>query len=869
METKQIRQRFLDYFSAQEHKVYPSSHLVPAENDATLLFTNAGMVQFKGVFLGTEKLASTRACTSQLCLRAGGKHNDLDNVGKTPRHHTLFEMLGNFSFGDYCKEQAIRYAWDFLTQVLNLPAERLWVTVYEKDQEAEDIWLNTIGIDPNRFSRCGDKDNFWSMGDTGPCGPCSEIFYDHGDHLSGGPPGSPDEDGERYVEVWNLVFMQYERDQSGNLTPLPKPSVDTGMGLERIAAVMQGVHDNYETDLFKALLKAVQALSPSGPIDDIAARVIADHIRATVFLLTEHVRPSNEGRGYVLRRIMRRAIRYGYQQGMRDPFMHKLVPVLVREMGEAYPQLVTAETAVVKAVLREEKKFAATLDQGLGLLATEIENLAGSSKIPGDTVFKLYDTYGFPVDLTEDIAAEQGLTVDHAGFDAAMDKQRETSQQHQKFAYTKAENLDVSGKTEFMGYQEQHTDLCKVLAIFVNGDAKDTLTTADQAVVVLDKTPFYAESGGQVGDAGVLLWRGGEFRVADTQKQGDVICHFGELKQGNLSIGDTVRADVASERTAIACNHSATHLLHAALRHVLGNEVIQKGSLVTADKLRFDFTFDAAVSQEQLKAIEDLVNRQIRANHTVETTLSTPEEAIKNGALALFSEKYAGEVRVLRMGDFSCELCGGTHVAATGDIGLFKIINETSVAAGVRRIEALTAQEALDWVRARQDQLQQLASALKTDPMQVKEKLTALQARCKTLEKAASSNKHKSSQQEASELLSAAIGHDGAKLVIAQASAQDPKALRSLVDELRSKTNSAVIALAVPLDDGKVRLITAVTKDLQQKLAADDLVRQLAASLQGSGGGRSDMAQGVGQDASQLASALESLPEWIKAQLDT
>ncbi len=730
----ELRASFLDYFASHGHQVVPSSPLVPA-NDPTLLFTNAGMVQFKDVFLGRDKRPYHRAASSQRCVRAGGKHNDLENVGYTARHHTFFEMLGNFSFGDYFKHNAIRYAWEYLTEVLGIPPERLWVTVFQDDDEAAAIWLDEVGVDPNRFSRCGEKDNFWAMGDTGPCGPCSEIFYDHGPEVPGCPPGSPDADGDRYIEIWNLVFMQYDRDPSGKLTPLPKPSVDTGMGLERLAAVMQGVHSNYEIDLFARLIAAAAELTGATDRDSKALRVIADHIRSAAFLIVDGVTPGNEGRGYVLRRIIRRAIRHGYQLGQQQPFFHHLVAPLAAEMGAAFPELPKAQERVAHVLRLEEERFAETLDQGLRILDQAVSGLAGDV-IPGETVFKLYDTYGFPVDLTADIARERGLSLDNAGFDREMARQKERARAASQFGVAYGAGLRLEGETCFTGY-EHLEDRAHVTGLYRGETAVETLGPGEEGIVVLDQTPFYAESGGQVGDRGWLTGDRVRLTVLNTQKLGgDVIGHLCRVEDGRLTVGDVVEARVDAERRqATALNHSATHLMHAALRQILGDHVQQKGSLVDPERLRFDFSHFEPVSREQLRAIERLVNQQIRANHAVETRLMALEEAKASGAMALFGEKYADQVRVLRMGDFSTELCGGTHVQAVGDIGLFKILSEGGVAAGVRRIEATTGANALAAVEADEERLLRLASLVKGGREDLDDKVAALLERAKRLEK--------------------------------------------------------------------------------------------------------------------------------------
>jgi alanyl-tRNA synthetase len=725
-----IRQKFLDFFKKNNHEIVRSSSLVPG-NDATLLFTNAGMVQFKDVFLGLEKKEYSRATSSQRCVRAGGKHNDLENVGYTARHHTFFEMLGNFSFGDYFKEDAIRYAWEFLTDIIKLPPEKLWVTVFEEDDEAANIWLNTIGVDPDRLSRIGAKDNFWQMGDTGPCGPCTEIFYDHGENIPGGPPGTPEEDGDRYIEIWNLVFMQYDRSSDGTLNPLPKPSVDTGMGLERLAAILQGVHSNYEIDIFQNLIKAAASVTNTSDLQHDSLKVIADHIRSCAFLITDGVIPSNEGRGYVLRRIIRRAARHAHKLGQNKPFFHKLVQPLCEEMGEAYPELMAVQSQVEQILLKEEKRFAETLEQGMKILEEGIQGLSDTT-IPGEVVFKLYDTYGFPVDLTADIARERNLNIDRDGFEAAMEAQRERARSAGKFAIDYGDKLAVAGSTEFTGY-DKTSDEGHILSLFVSGEPVELVTEGQEVQLVLDKTPFYAESGGQIGDTGRLSAGGNVFRVTDTRKQGNVFIHYGVMEKGSLNVGDTVLAQVDSERRqAIILNHSATHLMHAALRQVLGTHVEQKGSLVTEERLRFDFSHDSPVTTEQIMEVEAIVNQQIRNNPAANASIMSMEDAIKKGAMALFGEKYGDEVRVLNIG-FSTELCGGVHVKRAGDIGLFKIVSEGGVAAGIRRIEAVTGNNALIWLNATTQQLDQVATIFKANATTVGEIVYALMQKNRSL----------------------------------------------------------------------------------------------------------------------------------------
>ena len=861
----ELRASFLDYFAQRDHEPVPSSPLVPG-NDPTLLFTNAGMVQFKEVFLGRERRAYNRAVSSQRCVRAGGKHNDLENVGYTARHHTFFEMLGNFSFGDYFKREAIEYAWDYLTRVLALPPERLWITVYTEDDEAADIWLKEIGADDSRFSRCGAKDNFWSMGETGPCGPCSEIFYDHGPEIPGGPPGSPEEDGDRYVEIWNLVFMQYNRDAEGNLTPLPRPSVDTGMGLERLAAVMQGVHSNYEIDLFVRLIEAAARFTGCADRENKSLRVIADHIRSAAFLITDGVTPGNEGRGYVLRRIMRRAIRHGYQLGCTTPFFHRLVSPLVAEMGAAYPELVAAREHVERIILLEEERFAETLEHGMRLLDEAIAGLS-DARIPGETVFKLYDTYGFPTDLTADIARERGLTLDMDGFEQAMAQQRERARAASQFGGAAALEIDVQGETEFCGYERLQEE-ATVVAIYSADGSRDQLAAGEEGLVVLDLTPFYAESGGQVGDRGWLVGEGGRFDVLDAQKKGEgAVCHLGRVAEGVLSVGDRVDARVDGERRrATALNHSATHLLHAALRQVLGEHVQQKGSLVGPERLRFDFSHYEAVSREQLLEIERMVNREVRENHLVETRIMSLDDAKASGAMALFGEKYSEQVRVLRMGDFSTELCGGTHVKAVGDIGLVKIIGENGIASGVRRIEAVTGANALDWIEADEDRLIRLAGLLKGGRDDVDQRVVALLERSRRLEKELEQLKAKLASSAGQDLASQAIVIDGIKVLAARLEGADSKALRVTLDQLKDKLGSAVVVLATE-GDGKVSLIAGVTKDLTDRLKAGDLIREVAEKVGGKGGGRPDMAQAGGNDPAGLPAALALVDGWVRQRI--
>ncbi|NEV63280.1 alanine--tRNA ligase [Thiorhodococcus minor] len=861
----ELRESFLEYFEQRGHERVASSPLIPA-NDPTLLFTNAGMVQFKEVFLGRERRGYNRAVSSQRCVRAGGKHNDLENVGYTARHHTFFEMLGNFSFGDYFKREAIQFAWDYLTGVLKLPPERLWVTVFTDDQEAADIWLNELKVDPQRFSRCGAKDNFWSMGDTGPCGPCSEIFYDHGPEIPGGPPGSPDEDGDRYVEIWNLVFMQYNRNAEGKLTPLPHPSVDTGMGLERLAAVMQGVHSNYDIDLFRNLIAAAAEVTGCSDLSDKSLRVIADHIRATAFLIVDGVTPGNEGRGYVLRRIMRRAIRHGYRLGCSEPFFHRLVASLVAEMGAAYPELPVSRAHVERVIRLEEERFAETLDHGMRILDEAIAGLS-DGVIPGETVFKLYDTYGFPTDLTADIARERGLALDIKGFDSAMAEQKERARAASQFGATQSLEIQIQGETDFCGYdrlQEEAT----VVAIYKDGESCDLLEAGEEGLVILDVSPFYGESGGQVGDCGWLTTETARFEVVDTQKKGDgVLVHVGQVSEGQLAVGDRVDACVdADRRSATALNHSATHLLHAALREVLGDHVQQKGSLVEADRLRFDFSHFEPVSREQLLVIERLVNQEIRANHMVETRIMSLSDAKASGAMALFGEKYADQVRVLRMGDFSTELCGGTHVKAVGDIGLFKILSETGIAAGVRRIEGVTGATALDWVEADEDRLLGLAGMLKGSREDVEERVAQLMDKARRLEKDLEQLKAKLASSAGQDLAAQAVEVEGIRVLSARLDGADPKSLRTTMDQLKDKLGSAVVVLATE-SDGKVSLVAGVTKDLTDRVKAGDLIREVAQKVGGKGGGRPDMAQAGGSDPAGIPAALELVSGWVAGRL--
>ncbi|MCZ8130605.1 MAG: alanine--tRNA ligase [Steroidobacteraceae bacterium] len=867
----ELRRRFLDFFARHGHTIVPSSPLVPG-NDPTLLFTNAGMVQFKDVFLGKDQRPYKRAVSSQRCVRAGGKHNDLENVGYTARHHTFFEMLGNFSFGDYFKRDAIRFAWEFVTGELGLPKERLWVTVYETDDEAFDLWVKEAGVDPNRITRLGARSNFWAMGDTGPCGPCTEIFYDHGEHIFGGPPGSPDEDGDRFVEIWNLVFMQFDRAPDGTMAPLPKPSVDTGAGLERMAAVMQGVHSNYDIDLFKGLIAAAARATHAADLASPSLRVIADHIRACSFLVVDGVLPSNEGRGYVLRRIARRAIRHGYKLGQDKPFFHSLVPALVEAMGEAYPELAKASAHVERVLKQEEERFAETLASGMALLEGAIAKLVpgadGRKVIPGEAVFKLYDTYGFPVDLTNDIARERGLGIDEAGFEAAMEAQRSRSQAASKFGVNLRETVQLDHKTTFRGYESLEETGTVVALIDEAGASVQELAAGAKGRVVLDHTPFYAESGGQVGDTGRLQSDHGEFAVEDTQKLREAFAHVGTVAKGRLKVGDRVHALVDTEaRAATARNHSATHLLHAALRTVLGTHVQQKGSLVEPERLRFDFAHFQPVTPDELATIERMVNAEIRANREGRTRVMAYDEAVAAGAVALFGEKYGDRVRVLNFGEFSTELCGGTHVGRTGDIGLFKITSEGGVAAGVRRIEAVTGQGALDWVNDTERRLREVAGLVRGNRDDVAGKVEALLDRQKKLEREVDQVKAKLASGQGTDLASTAVEIGGVKLVAARLDGADAKALRTAVDQLKEKFGSAVIVLGAADADGKVALVAGVTADLTAKVKAGELVGSVAARVGGRGGGRPDFAQAGGTDASQLDAALGGVADLVRSKL--
>lgn len=871
--TAEIRQAFLDFFHSKGHQVVASSSLVP-NNDPTLLFTNAGMNQFKDVFLGLDKRNYSRATTSQRCVRAGGKHNDLENVGYTARHHTFFEMLGNFSFGDYFKHDAIQFAWELLTgeNWFALPKERLWVTVYETDDEAYEIWEKEVGIPLERIIRIGDNkgapyasDNFWQMGDTGPCGPCTEIFYDHGDHIWGGPPGSPEEDGDRYIEIWNIVFMQFNRQADGTMEPLPKPSVDTGMGLERIAAVLQHVNSNYDIDLFRTLIEAVAKVTGATDLGNKSLRVIADHIRSCAFLVADGVLPSNENRGYVLRRIIRRAVRHGNMLGAKETFFYKLVGPLIEVMGSAGEELKRQQAQVEQVLKTEEEQFARTLERGLALLDEELAKLQGDT-LDGETAFRLYDTYGFPVDLTADVCRERNIKVDEAGFEAAMEEQRRRAREASGFGADYNAMIRVDSASEFKGYD--HLELNgKVTALFVDGKAVEAINAGQEAVVVLDQTPFYAESGGQVGDKGELKGAGFTFAVDDTQKYGQAIGHIGKLSAGALKVGDAVQADVDEARRArIRLNHSATHLMHAALRQVLGTHVAQKGSLVSDKVLRFDFSHNEAMKPSEIRQVEDLVNAQIRRNLPIETNIMDLDAAKAKGAMALFGEKYDERVRVLSMGDFSTELCGGTHASRTGDIGLFRIISESGTAAGIRRIEAVTGEGAMATVHAQSDRLNDIAHLLKGDSQNLGDKVRAVLERTRQLEKELQQLKDQAAAQESANLSSKAVDLNGVKLLVSELASIEPKMLRTMVDDLKNQLGSTVIVLATVVE-GKVSLIAGVSKDVTDRVKAGELIGMVAQQVGGKGGGRPDMAQAGGTDAAALPAALASVQGWVSAKL--
>ena len=863
LSTADLRNKFIDYFKSHGHQAVASSSLVPAD-DPTLLFTNAGMNQFKDCFLGAEKRSYTRAVSSQRCVRAGGKHNDLENVGYTARHHTFFEMLGNFSFGDYFKKEAIEFAWNFLTKEIGLPKEKLLVTVYSEDDEAFDLWENHIGVPKEKIIRISTSDNFWSMGDTGPCGPCSEIFYDHGAHIWGGPPGTPEEDGDRFIEIWNLVFMQFNKQTDGTMEPLPKPSIDTGMGLERISAILQNVHSNYEIDLFQNLIKSAASIVGTEDLENKSLRVIADHIRSCSFLICDGVMPSNEGRGYVLRRIIRRAVRHGYQLGADDIFFYKLVSSLAKEMGDAYPELVDQLPVIEKVLRVEEEQFSKTLARGMAILNDTLETLEGDT-VPGDVVFKLYDTYGFPTDLTNDVAREHDLKIDEEGFEAAMQAQRARAQQASNFGADYNSKLAIDHMTSFTGYTDVEGQ-ANVVELIADNAFVDTLEDGQEGVVVLDSTPFYAESGGQAGDKGVLRVANGEFVVTDTQKMGNAFAHKGVVK-GKVTKGDTATAAIdLANREAIKKNHSATHLLHAALREILGEHVTQKGSLVEAPRMRFDFSHFEAVTAQQLVDIERRVNQEIRANHTLATELMDLEEAKASGAMALFGEKYDEKVRVVTMGPFSVELCGGTHVTRTGDIGLFKITSEAGIASGVRRIEAVTGEQALEVVQAQQATLSSLSSLLKTDSQNVVDRVVSLQNQTKELEKALNSAKQKLASQQGADMLSNAVEINGVKVLIANLEGVEAKSLRSMMDDIKNRIGEGIVVLGVA-NDAKVNLIAGVTKNLTSKVKAGELVNFVASQVGGKGGGRPDMAQAGGDQPENLGQALDSVNAWLQDKL--
>ncbi|MFK5970557.1 MAG: alanine--tRNA ligase [Candidatus Marithrix sp.] len=865
MTVSELRQAFLDYFASKGHAIVPSSPLVPA-NDPTLLFTNAGMVQFKDTFLGLESRNYTRATTCQRCVRAGGKHNDLENVGYTARHHTFFEMLGNFSFGDYFKRNAIQFAWEFLTEIIKLPPEKLWITVYQQDDEAADIWLKEIKVDPSRFSRCDEADNFWSMGDTGPCGPCSEIFYDHGSEIVGGPPGTPEADGDRYIEIWNLVFMQFNRDSQGDMTPLPKPSVDTGMGLERLAAILQNVHNNYDIDLFKNLIKNIATLANCDDLTNNSLRVIADHIRACSFLIIDGIVPANEGRGYVLRRIIRRAIRHGHKLGLREAFFYNLVGFLEQQMGAAYPELSKNQELVARILKQEEERFDETLDRGMGLLEQEITNLTDKT-LSGQLIFKLYDTYGFPTDLTADIARERGLQIDMVGFEAEMAQQRSRSSTASRFDLDMSQTIEsIELESEFIGY-EYINSYSLVTAIFNGGKSVEKLDAGQDGQIVLQQTPFYAESGGQVGDQGQIFARNSMFIVNDTKKMGQANVHIGKMSSGSIKIGEQLLTQINTQsRLSTARNHTATHLLHSALRQVLGEHVKQKGSLVAMERLRFDFAHFEPVTTEQLTKIERIVNQQILLNTPVQTEVMDLESAMNSGATALFGEKYSEQVRVLSIGKFSTELCGGTHVKQIGDIGLFKIVAETGIAAGVRRIEAITGENALNWVTNVETTLQNISNNLKTNLESVEERVGQVLEQNRSLEKELSRLQTKLASSQGSDLVNQAIEIKGIKLLATSIDNVDMKQLRTIADQLKSKLATGVILLA-GVKDNRISLVAAVTADLTSKIKAGELMKHVATQVGGKGGGRPDMAQGGGSELDKLPETLQSVTAWVEERL--
>ncbi len=860
----EIRHLFTDYFVQKGHELIPSSSLVPG-NDPTLLFTNAGMVQFKELFLGLRSVDYKRATSIQRCVRAGGKHNDLENVGYTARHHTFFEMLGNFSFGDYFKKEALEYAWDFLTNVLKISKEKLWVTVYKDDPEAKDIWINTIGFDPERITECGEKDNFWQMGDVGPCGPCSEIFYDHGPDVAGGPPGTPEEDGDRYVEIWNMVFMQYNRDSEGKLNPLPKPCVDTGMGLERVAAVLQGVSDNYHIDLFQFLLRELAKLIEVSDIENKSMRVLVDHIRASVFLIADGITPSNEGRGYVLRRIIRRAVRHGYMLGQKEPFFYRLVASVVSCMADDYPHLLSSQSLIEQVLLNEEEQFFRTLLKGIRLLDQVLSDMQLGDAISGDVIFQLYDTYGFPSDLTADIARERGFEMDMEGFNSCMNRQRLMSQRNQTFNLNQTQHLHIMGRTEFVGYDEL-TVTSSVIGLLQDDKPVTEIIVDQEGIILLDKTPFYAESGGQVGDQGYLHFKSGSFRVRDTQKQGDVVLHYGKMIKGSVEVDDTVTADVDQSRLSTTLNHSATHLLHEALRRVLGDHVQQKGSLVEPARLRFDFSHSTGLSAQEVQSVERLVNQQIRANHIGEIIELTPEEAKKRGALALFGERYGKVVRMVSFGDFSIELCGGTHVKRTGDIGLFKISSETACASGVRRIEAVTGEASIEYVESEERVMSSLAEQLKSSVPNLPKRVLQLLGQMKEQGRELQQLRQQLSVHQIGYLLDQAQDISGVTVLALKIDGSDRESMRVLLDRLKEKTPRCALLLAAVIE-GKVQLVAGVTKNCHDFFTASDLLKHVASQIGGRGGGRPDLAQGGGDQPEHLPKALASVVPWIQERL--
>jgi len=862
LSSQQLREEFLQYFNKLDHTIVPSSSLIPSD-DPTLLFTNAGMVQFKNNFLG-ENQTYQRATSVQRCVRAGGKHNDLENVGHTRRHHTFFEMLGNFSFGDYFKKEAIKMAWNFLTKELNIPAEKLWITVFKDDAESETIWLKEMGVDPQRFSRCDEKDNFWSMGDIGPCGPCTEIFYDHGPEIAGGPPGSPDSEGDRYVEIWNLVFMQYNRNIVGQLEPLPKPCVDTGMGLERIAAVVQGVHDNYEIDTFQFLLKALGEVTGCKDYQAASMRVIVDHIRSSAFLITDGVIPSNEGRGYVLRRIIRRAVRHGYKLNQQQAFFYRLVPALVNVMGKAYPELAKAESQIQQYIRNEEEQFSNTLEHGLKVF-DDITSKLETPQIPGPAIFQLYDTYGFPVDLTADLARERGYQLDYPGFEECMERQRLQSQQAQHFKLYHISQLHIPGETEFTGYETLDGE--GVITTLLHEDKPvASLQAGQRGLIVLDRTPFYAESGGQVGDSGFLKSDTGSFRVEDTQKQGLVYLHYGRQTEGSFHIKDQVQATVDPSRQEIILNHSATHLLHEALRRILGEHVVQKGSLVAADRLRFDFSHPKPLTSEQIRLVEEMVNKAIRANVSAHVEESSLEEAKQKGAVALFGEKYGNKVRTVKMGEFSQEVCGGTHVSRTGQIGIFKIINQMPSSAGVRRVEAVTGSKAIEWIAQTEDQLQEISQVLKIERNKIIEKINQILNEQRILAKEVIQLKQLLANEQSRDLLKQVVQVKNIQVLAVELNSVDRETLRHTMDQLKQELGSVAIVLAT-VQDKKVQLISGVSKDCLAYFSAVELLNQVAGQIDGRGGGRPDLAQGGGENPEALTAALQSVRDWVRKKL--